>query len=276
VSTDARVGPLNQLTERSMKGTKPLLATMGLVALAACSPGSAVVTAELDVPDPEVEGGTVTRALGDMPVELLPYDRDAIFDSLGAAYGTPEPPIPDSLLAAQAAVAQAQEEWRTAEAEWNTLRDQLQTISTEMETLSRDGARYRLLFNDFQDGDARLRQVERAMNSAFARFTELQQGTISELERVRLLKEEWADEAFAAVNQVIEVKLAITGLEPVTDTTNAAGMVTIEAAPGSYWVHARHELPFNELYWNLPVTLVGGEPVEVRLTRETAVVRPKL
>jgi len=273
---DAKVGPLNQLTERSMKGTKPLLATLGLVALAACSPGSAVVTAELDVPDPEVEGGTVTRALGDMPVELLPYDRDAIFDSLGAAYGTPEPPIPDSLLAAQAAVAQAQEEWRSAEAEWNTLRDQLQTISRELETLNRGEARYRQLFNDFQDGENRLQRVERDMDSAFARFTELQEGTIAELERVRLLKEEWADEAFTEVNQVIDVKLAVTGLEPVTDTTDATGSVTIEAAPGSYWIHARHELPFNELYWNLPVTLVGGEPVEVRLTRETAQVRPKL
>ena len=259
-----------------MKGMKPLFTAMGLSILAACSPGEVIVTAELDVPDPETEGGTVVRALDNMPVQLLPYDRDAIFDSIGAAAETPEPPIPDSLLAAQAAVAEAQEEWRSAEAEWNTLRDELQSISTELETLNRGEARYRLLFNDFRDKEQRLNQVERQMNAAFENFTTLQEGTIAEIERVRIMREEWADEAFVDVNTVIAAKIEAAGLEPVEDTTDASGMVSIEAAPGSYWVHARHELPFNELYWNLPVTLVGGEPLEIRLTRETAQVRPKL
>jgi hypothetical protein len=259
-----------------MKGMKPLLATMGLLVAAACSPGQVSIVAELDVPDPETEGGTIVRALDNMPVQLLPYDRDAIFDSIGAAAARPEPPIPDSLLAAQTAVAEAQEEWRSAEAEWNTLRDELQTISDELEGLNRGEARYRLLFNDFRDKDARLSTVERQMNAAFENFTALQEGTIAEIERVRMMREDWADEAFVDVNTVIAAKIEAAGLEPVEDTTDASGAVLIEAPPGNYWVHARHELPFNELYWNIPVTLVGGEPLEVRLTRETAEVRPKL
>jgi hypothetical protein len=259
-----------------MKGTKPLFAAMSLSMMVACAPGELAVTAELEVPDPETEGGTVVRPLDNMPVQLLPYDRDAIFDSMGAAAERPEPPIPDTLLAAQSAVAAAQEEWRAAEAEWNTLRDELQSISAELETLSRGEARYRLLFNDFRDKEGRLNAVEREMNQAFERFTELQQGTIAEIERVRIIRDEWADEAFTDVNQVITLKIEAAGLEPVEDTTDASGMVTIEAPPGDYWVHARHELPFNELYWNLPVSLVGGEPVEIRLNRETAQLRPKL
>lgn len=259
-----------------MKAMQPLLAVAGLAVLAACSPGEVVVTAEIDVPDPETEGATVIRPLDNLPVQLLPYDRDAIFDSISAAAETPEPPIPDSLLEAQAAVAAAQEAWRSAEAEWNTLRDELQNISAELETLNRGEARYRLLFNDFRDKEQRLNAVERRMNAAFENFTRLQEATIADLERVRIMREDWADEAFADVNTVIAAKIEAAGLEPVEDTTDASGTVRIQAPPGEYWVHARHELPFNELYWNLPVTLVRGEPVELRLTRETAEVRPKL
>lgn len=259
-----------------MKATKPLFAAMTLMVLVACGPGEVVVTAELEVPDPETEGGTVVRPLGEMTIDLLPYDRDAIFDSLTAAAERPEPPIPDSLLLAQEAVAAAQEEWRAAESEWNTLRSELQEISDELERLNRGEARYRLLFNDFQDKEGRLNGVERQMNQAFEQFTELQESIIAEIEAVRIQREEWADEAYADFFAVAQVKIEASGLEPVVDTTDAGGMVRIEAAPGDYWVHARHELPFNELYWNLPVTLVRGEPAEVHLDRSTAEVRPKL
>lgn len=259
-----------------MKGTKPLLAVVGLALMTACGPAEVVVTAAIDVPDPENEGATVTRPLDNLPIQLLPYDRDAIFDSIAAAAETPEPPIPDSLLAAQAAVADAQEAWRSAEAEWNTLRDELQSISSELETLNRGEARYRQLFNDFRDKEQRLNAVERRMNAAFENFTTLQEGTIAEIERVRLMREEWADDAFEEVNSVIGAKIEAAGLEPVEDTTDASGTVRIEAPPGNYWIYARHELPFNELYWNIPVMLERGQPVEVRLTRETAQVRPKL
>ena len=46
--------------------------------------------------------------------------------------------------------------------------------------------------------------------------------------------------------------------------------------PGVYWVHARYELAYMELYWNVMVTVVKGEPHQVRLTRENAEERIKL
>ena len=45
---------------------------------------------------------------------------------------------------------------------------------------------------------------------------------------------------------------------------------------GNWWVHARQELPYSELYWNVPISVETGDPLQVRLTRENAQVRPKL
>ena len=114
------------------------------------------------------------------------------------------------------------------------------------------------------------------MNQAFQAFEDLQGGIIAQSDEVRLRRENWADEAFAEVGVVISLKLREVGLDEVFDTTDASGIVSIDASPGQYWVHARHELPYTELYWNEPITLVRGEPVQLSLSRANASVRPKL
>ena len=71
-------------------------------------------------------------------------------------------------------------------------------------------------------------------------------------------------------------ELDAAGRPQVYDTTDANGIARMTGlSSGEYWIHARYDLPFEELYWNVPVT-VGGEPVQVQLTRQTAQVRPKL
>jgi hypothetical protein len=62
----------------------------------------------------------------------------------------------------------------------------------------------------------------------------------------------------------------------VEDTTNAAGVVRLRPRSGNWWLYARFELPYQELYWNIPVEVSRGDPIEIRLTRENAEVRPKL
>jgi len=41
-------------------------------------------------------------------------------------------------------------------------------------------------------------------------------------------------------------------------------------------VHARYELAYTELYWNVRITVVGGDPMTVNLTRANAQERIKL
>lgn len=258
-----------------MKRTLPFAMAL-LLATAACGPAELVVTMEVEMPDAQAEGGTVTQQLGDLEVQLVPFDRDAVFDSLEQAYSEPEPTVPQDLIEAREAVQAAQQRWRQAETRWNNLRDTLAKLSDAMEQYSRGEARYVAMFREFQELDSQLGRVESQMNQAFAEFNELQTGTIQRSDSMRIVMDNWADEAFADIGEVFAAQQRASGLQMVVDTTEATGMVRLQAAPGQYWVHARYELPYSELYWNVPVTLERGEPVQVVLTRENAEERIKL
>ena len=248
------------------------LALVASLALTACGPATAEITAELAVESPD--GQMVDRPLEELEIQLLPYDRDVVFDSLTQAAPTPEPEIPADILAAQEEVAQAQQEWRATEERWNTLRDTLQSLNEALEGLSRGETRYITLFREWQDLDGQYQQVERQVQGAFERFETLQAAAIERVDSVRFIREDWADQAFADVGTVMAAKIQASGLDVVYDTTDAQGMSVIEAKPGQYWIHARYELPYNELYWNLPVTLARGEPLQLRLSTDNAQERP--
>ena len=247
-----------------------------LLAAAACGPADVTVTLQLDIPNPEGEG-TVTRPLGDIEVQLLPYDRDAVFDSLSAAYPTPEPEIPQDLIDAREKVREAQERWQSLQNRWGTLRDTLEKINKTMTKYSRGEARYVALFREWGDLDDEYKRVQRQMNSAFKEFTELQKGTIQQSDSIRILRENWEDDAFANVGEVFAAKVRASKLRVQVDTSDASGIVRFQAKPGhKYWIHARYELPFSELYWNVPVDVQGRDPLEIKLDRSNAEERIKL
>jgi len=245
------------------------------LALAACGPAELVVTAEVDVQDPTT-GETVNRPVSDLEIQLLPFDRDAIFDSLASSFGTPEPAIPQDLLDAREEIAAAQQRWRQLENRWNTLRDTLQTITEAMDGLSRGEARYRILFNDYNEFEGEYSRVERQMESAFNEFDSLQKANLEYAQQVRIQRENWADEAFSDVGTAWTEAVRTSGLQPAADTTDASGVARFELKPGQYWIHGRLEEVYTELYWNIPITVTKGDPVTVILTRENAEIRTKL
>jgi hypothetical protein len=258
-----------------MRQSLTLTAAVAAFALSACRPAEVVVTAEIEVEDP-ASGSMVNRSLQSLEVQLLPFDRDVVFDSMTQAASTPEPEIPAEILEAQNQIAQAQQEWRDAENRWNTLRDTLTKITTTLETFNRGEARYVALFRDFQTLEGQYNTAESRMNTAFARFDSLQKANIAAEQSVRIERENWAGEAYAGVGEAFRAKQLAAGLPMSVDTTEATGVGLFEVPPGQYWVHARYELPYTELYWNVPVTAVRGEPVQVQLTRANALERPKI
>lgn len=255
----------------------PAFALSLLLATAACGPSEVVVTIEIEVPNPEGEG-MVTRPLSDVEVQLIPFDRDAVFDSMTAAYGTQEPDVPQDLIDRREVVQEAQQEWDDATREWSTIRDTLQKLSDAMEQFSRGEARYVALFREWEDWDSQLESAQREVDRTFAVFDSLQQGTIRESDSIRIMKENWAEDAFADVGQVFAMKQRESGLDWVVDTTDANGVArgNLLVKPGTYWVHARYELPYTELYWNEMITVEGGDPMTVTLTRANAEERIKL
>lgn len=251
-----------------------LFATLGA---AACGPSRVLITAELEVPDPEREGATMLSPLAGLEVQFLPFDRDAVFDSLAKAFPTPEPPIPEDLLETQRQIAAAQDAWRQAEGVWAAGRDRLLAITEEMKGLARAEPRYRQLFAQFQEVEGQVARAERAKETAFRNFTELQKNYIRRADSVRILREQWEDEAFADAGTVFAAKIKETKKKVMADTTDAQGKAGPVPLPvGRWWVHARYALPFEELYWNIPIEARRGDPMELALTRQTAQIRPKL
>ena len=247
------------------------------MAASACGPAEVVVTMEIDVTNPNGEG-TVVRPLSEVEVRILPYDRDAVFDSMANAYSIPEPPIPEELIAERARVQEAQEEWQNYELRWSVIRDTLQKLSTALGQYNRGESTYTVLFLEFTDWEGELGGVVRQRDRAFENFTSLQEGTIEASNTIRMMRDNWGDEAFSGSFEVFEAKRRASGLDAVADTTDASGRANnhLQVKPGRYWVYARYELAYTELYWNIPIEVTKGEPIVVRLSRDNAEERDNL
>jgi hypothetical protein len=243
----------------------------GSAVLAACGRTEVLVQGQLE----GEEGQPV--ALSNLPFRILPYDRDAIFDSLRAAYATPEPEIPADVMQLQDSIARAQTEWTAATARWGTLRDSLQVMNRQLQGMSRASGQYVVLFREVNAMFDQTAAAERQMNESFARFTALSDRFTARAQDIRLQREQWEDAAYADVDRVIAVRLRELRREPAADTLDANGVRRVRGLRGgNWWITAHYDLPFEELYWNIPIQVERGDPTTVQLTRQTAQVRPKL
>jgi hypothetical protein len=249
------------------------LSCLLLILLAACGRNEVVVQALIA----DQETGEA-QSLANLPVRLLPYDRDAIFDSLEAVYAEPEPAIPADLLQQQQEIQSAEREWRTAEERWTLVRDSLRTLHGELEQMDRQGLRatpqYLQRFRRFEQLENEVSGLETRSQTAFRRYDDLTQAFITRADSVRVVREQWADRAYADFDRVINDFLRRTRREEYADTSNADGVSRFRNIPqGRWWVYARYAQLFEELYWNLPIE-VTGDSVGVTLTRENAQIRP--
>lgn len=254
-----------------------MLVTAGAAwSAAACGGGDVTVMAYLEQ-EMAATGETESMALSSLPVRLLPFDRDAVFDSLSQVYPEPEPDIPDSIFDLQQGVMDAQAEWQQAETRWSALRDSLQSLSNRMAGMDQSSGEYFALFQEFDELEGEVNQLEERSTSAFQEFTELQQQLNAQSREITIARQNWADEAFAQVDSIFLAKEEQLDLETRWDTTNAEGIARFTGVPaGEWWVSARYERQFDELYWNIPVEVPGGEEVQVELTEDNAEVRQQM
>ncbi|MDE2794882.1 MAG: hypothetical protein OXL34_08710 [Gemmatimonadota bacterium] len=254
------------MRRRTRFGLAGLIATL---ALAACGQGQVSIVVEL-----EDEGGGDARLLEDIAVRLLPYDRDQVFDSLTGAAPTPEPEIPADLLAARDEIAAAQRAWTDEVTLVANLREQIDTLNKQLESLNPAMNEYNRIFRQVDPMITEWERREANTETLFARFNELQQANIAQMNEVRDARDLWADQAYRNVGEVIDALTEASGLEEAADTTGVEGAILFDnVAPGQYWIFARYELVYDELYWNIPITVTREEPVVVRLNRANAQVR---
>ncbi len=241
--------------------------------LGACGGTDVVVMGRLA--NQNSSGGVDTVAVADLPVRLLPFDRDEVFDSLTKAAPEPEPPVPDSLLQLQQQIATAQDAYQSYETAWADARDSLQSLSQRMQRTSRASGEYTVLYREFGDLESKEKAARQQMDQAFQKFTSLQSRFAEQSQEIRAQRQTWADNAYASVDSVFGAKYDALGLEELADTTSAAGVAVFHPKKGKWWVYARYSLPYSELYWNVPIE-VTGDSIRVILSRENAQTRPRL
>ncbi len=253
-----------------------IAAAAAAVGTVACGGTDVAVVAQLEA-GRTATGEQTAVALGSLPVRLLPYDRDALFDSLAQAHPVPEPQVPDTIFELQERVIERQREWQEAESRWAALRDSLATMSDQMDRMDRGSGEYFAMFRDFNDLADEVDVLERRSQQAFQDFSSLQTQLTEEAREIQMQRELWEDEAFTPVDSIIEARLEQMGRTEHVDTTTANGLARFRnIRPGNWWITARYDRQFDELYWNVPVLVERGEDLQVRLTEENAEVRPKL
>lgn len=247
------------------------------VSTAACGGGEVVVVAQLEGISADAEAPQA-RPLTSMPVRLFPFDRDLVFDSLAQAFPEPEPEIPDSIFDLQQRVIEQQRRYQEANVQWGEGRERLQALSDTLSAMDQSSGEYFALFQEFGDLEGEVNSLEREANESFAEFDRLQSRLNQQSREIRLARQNWADEAFTRVDSIFAARQEAMGREIQYDTTNAQGVARFTSVPeGQWWVVGLYDRQFDELYWNVPIEVEGGdEPLQVRLTEENAEVRQKL
>jgi hypothetical protein len=244
---------------------------------AACGGGDVVVVAQLAGATTGTEE-TDGVALVSMEVRLFPFDRDVIFDSLAQAYQEPEPEIPDSIFDLQQRVIETQREWQAANNRWAEVRDRLQSLSDTLRTMDQSSGAYFALFQEFGELESEVNGLQDRADAAFEQFDTLSKRLNQQSQEIRLARQNWGDEAFMSVDSIFDARIETTGREVLYDTTSAGGIARFQGvADGDWYIVARYDRQFDELYWNVPIDVQGGdEPLQIRLTEENAEVRQKL
>jgi septal ring factor EnvC (AmiA/AmiB activator) len=140
--------------------------------------------------------GDELQPVADLPIELLPFNRDSVFEMLAAQAEEPEPQIPADLRAQFDSVAAMQEVWRATEAEWAEAREALQNLSGRLQRLDRRSREYQQLYRQFDGLESTERRLNNTRQQAFQAFDELQRQTLGRADSVRAVTEAWEDIAF--------------------------------------------------------------------------------
>lgn len=235
---------------------------------AACSEPEVVVQAELTQ-----EGAAAPEPVADIPVRLLPYDRDALIDSLTSAARQPEPQIPPNLAQQRDTLRQLQEAWRQTGARLQAIEDTVRTLTVQVRP-GQDAVaeRERKQRQAERLGQARS-EVKQRLDSLQARIAILSRANQQRMDSVRVARRQWSQTAMKDFDKLVERRLTAAGRGEVVDTTGRAGTATFRVEEGRWWVYARYALPTEELYWNFPVEVTGDRTL-VQLTEQNAKRRP--
>lgn len=216
------------------------------------------------------EGGA---PLAGLEITILPVDPEALLDSLTATAREPRPAFPELEAAMEAYRLGDRPTVGGLDGAWRATRDSLSRLADSLRGSNRASPAYRAAYDRLRSLNDRLaqRQAERdrAMRSLIRDDRDLAQRAARAADSLR----RWERVAFAEYPAQLADAVVRSGRDPRHVATDTAGTARIALLPGRWWVHARMphpQNPFQELYWNVPVTANGLVPTGVVLSRANA------
>ncbi len=209
-------------------------------------------------------------------VEILPYDPDGLLDSLERLAGAPKPAFPDLERELEGYTPPDAAAAERLIAQWRRTREPVEALADSLRGMDRDGpgyaesyARFRRLYEALRLEEASLERQYRSLSSA---DTDLARRAAAAADSLR----QWEASAFADYETAVRQAEAAAGRVAATGTTDVNGRITIELAPGRWWLVARQPHPtnpFQERYWTVGFSTNRLVPVVVPISHRNVTLR---
>jgi hypothetical protein len=207
-----------------------------------------------------------------LEILALPVNADLLLDSLAAAAPKPKPTFPrlEAEMAGYQAVYRAPSGPGAA---WEATRDSVTSLADTLRSMNRASVAYREAYGRLRGLYDRLSQRaaarDRTLHGEMREDRDLAQRAGRAADSLR----RWEQVAYADFPTRLADAVRHAGRDVQQQVTDSLGLARLRLPAGRWWVQARARdasNPFEELYWNLPVTLTRLVPVVVPLSDRTA------
>ena len=209
------------------------------------------------------------QPLTDLEVAFLPFDAEALRDSLSTQATTPRPSFTELTTELLEYRPGDGKHLTTLMAPLNAFRDTVATLSDSLLRLDPNSRAYRTLYARFRRQYIELmrRGAERdaTMRELYASDYALAERASRAADSLRA----WEGVALARYPELADSAVAQSGLEPIRVTTDSAGRTHVNLKRGPWWLTARlrhPDNPFLEYYWSVGLVVTGRFPVVVPLS----------
>jgi hypothetical protein len=138
----------------------------------------------------------------------------------------------------------------------SALERSLAARKAQLDSLPRSSPRYDSLYRTFAEASDSFTTLRQKRDEAQHFLAEYRNRIATPLDSLRQRMSQWEDSTYRSYDSLTKVLGTGIGREPIADSTDATGKLTLRLPPGDWWIYARSWDtwdPNSEWYWNLPV-----------------------